>query len=397
MTTEVEFSSSLSCPSDDALGLHAASRAGWIERVRYLIEVAKVDVIAIDAFDSSALYYAVYGGHGALVRLLLANGARADPGTFVGERCVYGALNDEIRGLLKEHNATDFSTKAKHPFARFLMDLARKVGDVRFLLGDGDYFSASKAVLGARSRTLRRRFSRQWRGKETIKIASKAAPSAMAAVLSYVATGRLVLNVSDVADAEKVAGTLELASITEFLLKCQRSGTIIFEDDVGALRESLEPLADYAGTPRHLRLSSSEDDAEFYDDICDLALECSDGIIFDVPSVFLRAQSDVVDAALETTIFREGTTRIFQIRDLSWEAAAAVIRWCVCGTCAGLLDLTLAVDVLRAAHRLLMPSDLIATAAGALADALIDDPETALAALPDADLAQDHGADIADH
>ena len=37
------------------LPLHAAARAGYEERVRYLLEHDKVDVNAIDAFDSSAI------------------------------------------------------------------------------------------------------------------------------------------------------------------------------------------------------------------------------------------------------------------------------------------------------------------------------------------------------
>ena len=368
-----------------------------------------------------ALFYAVYGGHASVVRLLLANGAMADPETFIGERCVYGALNDEIRALLKEHNATDFSTRAKHPFARFLATLAfkkTKLHDVRFYFVDDELdFSGSRVILGARSETLRERFMGPWKDESDIKLSSKkASPRATVAVLSYVATGRLVVDVDDVKDARKLAMVLKLSDDVIYFLTMKEAEeeafadhqddgkqnppdhddqrekkrapslkktkkVVVFEEPVSVLRASLEPFAESV---------SSKLKRDFVSASCDLSLECSDGSV-DVPSVFLRAHSDVVDAAFN---FHEAETRIFHMRDVPCAAAAALIRWCVCGSCAGAFDLSLAADLLSAAHRLLMPVDLMAAAGSALADALIteDDAIVALEALPYADLLeQEHG------
>lgn len=47
------------------------------------------------------MYYACLCGHLSLVEYLLENGARCEANTFDGERCIYGALTDQIRSVLK--------------------------------------------------------------------------------------------------------------------------------------------------------------------------------------------------------------------------------------------------------------------------------------------------------
>ena len=64
-----------------------------------------VDVNRIDSYDYSALILASLCGHLEIVEYLLEHGAVLERDTFVGERCLYGALNDQIRNaLLKNGN-----------------------------------------------------------------------------------------------------------------------------------------------------------------------------------------------------------------------------------------------------------------------------------------------------
>jgi ankyrin repeat and BTB/POZ domain-containing protein 1 len=65
-----------------------------------LVENYAVDVNQIDSYDYSALILASLCGHLDIVEYLLENGAVLERDTFVGERCLYGALNDEIRNTL---------------------------------------------------------------------------------------------------------------------------------------------------------------------------------------------------------------------------------------------------------------------------------------------------------
>lgn len=81
-----------------------ASRAGDVERLRYLLE-AGVNVNARDQWDSVALYYACLAGHLDAARTLLENGAICSENTFDGDRCHYAALNLSVRRLLKAFEA----------------------------------------------------------------------------------------------------------------------------------------------------------------------------------------------------------------------------------------------------------------------------------------------------
>ncbi|KAJ8610017.1 hypothetical protein CTAYLR_006643 [Chrysophaeum taylorii] len=379
------------------LGLHAASLAGLEERVRYLVEEGIADVNEVDRFDSTPLYYAVYGGHPSVVRILLENGARCDPDTFVGERCYYGALNDSIRSLLTEHNATDFSVRAKHPFAKFLGALAKaeRFHDIRFAFGGEEpLFSAPRVILGARCEVLRSRLETTWARKDVVSLSTrKASAVASRAILRYVCTGRLVVATEHAADALRVARTLRLDSLARSLERTSGGrGTVVYEDDFSFLRESMEPLAACVSTPLGDPRPESPVSA-LAAALSDATIACSDGELR-VPSVFLRFRSDVVDAAFATS-FSEALDHRLVLSDLSCRAASAIVRWCCCGTCATNLrrDAALAADVLAAAHRFLMPSELLSAAAGAMAEALLslsgNDATAALSALPYADLVGD--------
>lgn len=81
-----------------------ASRAGDVDRLRYLLETG-VNVNARDRWDSVALYYACLAGHIDSARLLLENGAICSEHTFDGDRCHYASLNLRIRKLLKAFEA----------------------------------------------------------------------------------------------------------------------------------------------------------------------------------------------------------------------------------------------------------------------------------------------------
>ncbi|KAJ3090643.1 Ankyrin repeat and BTB/POZ domain-containing protein 1 [Quaeritorhiza haematococci] len=83
-----------------------ACRTGDLNKVKYLIEVEEVPINLRDRWDSVPLYYSSLCGHFEVVKYLLQAGAHCNPNTFEGERCLYGALTDEIRNLLKAHSVS---------------------------------------------------------------------------------------------------------------------------------------------------------------------------------------------------------------------------------------------------------------------------------------------------
>ena len=83
-----------------AADVFEAARAGDTARVCALVDARPELVDAADASNSTPLFYACLCGHLPTVRALLARGAGCEEATFEGERALYGALTDDIRGAL---------------------------------------------------------------------------------------------------------------------------------------------------------------------------------------------------------------------------------------------------------------------------------------------------------
>lgn len=83
-----------------------ACRAGDTDTVDSLTLIPNIDVNQVDEWDYSPLILASLCGHLPIVELLLARGAVCDRDTFQGARCIYGALNDDIRTLLLSYDIT---------------------------------------------------------------------------------------------------------------------------------------------------------------------------------------------------------------------------------------------------------------------------------------------------
>jgi ankyrin repeat/BTB/POZ domain-containing protein 1 len=99
-----DFTSSLPLKKVPNGDVFQASRAGDVERLKYLLE-SGVNVNARDKWDSVALYYACLAGHLDAARMLLESGAICSEHTFDGDRCHYAALNLKVRKLLKAFEA----------------------------------------------------------------------------------------------------------------------------------------------------------------------------------------------------------------------------------------------------------------------------------------------------
>lgn len=99
-----DFSSSVPLKKVPNGDVFEASRAGDVDRLRFLLE-SGVNVNARDQWDSVALYYACLAGHLDAARMLLESGAICSEHTFDGDRCHYATLNLKVRKLLKAYEA----------------------------------------------------------------------------------------------------------------------------------------------------------------------------------------------------------------------------------------------------------------------------------------------------
>uniref|UniRef100_A0A8C6U3K7 Ankyrin repeat and BTB/POZ domain-containing protein 1 n=1 Tax=Neogobius melanostomus TaxID=47308 RepID=A0A8C6U3K7_9GOBI len=210
----------------DVHELFASCKKGDICRVRYLVEHRDVDLNVRDKWDSTPLYYACLCGHEELVQYLLANGAKCEANTFDGERCMYGSLSDQIRRLLKEYNCINTSPmQQQDAFNHFLYTLLEQGphSDVNFLV-HGQTFSAHRCVLSARSEYFTEMFNSKWRGKTLITLKHPLInPSAFAAILQYIYTGRMDIDISFLEDCRRLAKQCKMAVLIEELEnKCKQ-------------------------------------------------------------------------------------------------------------------------------------------------------------------------------
>ena len=136
------------------LDLLQCTREGDLEKVSSLVENFNVELNCVDKYDYSPLILASLCGHITIVRYLLEHGAILERDTFDGARCLYGALNDEIRNLLLKYDAST-AVDVLQPFAAHLSALRRDTlpittFDICFEL-DGRSLKAHKFLLKARS------------------------------------------------------------------------------------------------------------------------------------------------------------------------------------------------------------------------------------------------------
>ncbi|CAG11294.1 unnamed protein product, partial [Tetraodon nigroviridis] len=209
----------------DVYDLFSSCKKGDICRVRHLIEQRDVDLNVRDKWNSTPLYYACLCGHEELVEYLLASGAKSEANTFDGERCMYGSLNDSIRRLLKEYKCVSVSAMKRGDVAYFLHMLWEQgqYSDVKFLV-HGQIFAAHRCVLSARSEYFSDMFERKWKGKNLITLKHPLVnPAAFRALLQYIYTGQMEIDVNLVEDSRRLAKQCKMKDLIEELdNKCKQ-------------------------------------------------------------------------------------------------------------------------------------------------------------------------------
>ncbi|XP_035676071.1 ankyrin repeat and BTB/POZ domain-containing protein 1-like [Branchiostoma floridae] len=235
--------------------LFLACRKGDLSRVKHLVEQKEVDLNVRDRWDSTPLYYACLCGHEDLVEYLLDKGARCEANTFDGERCLYGALNDRIRNMLKNYKQVTSQTLRRDNYDEFLRKLLElgNYEDVEFEVHD-EVFTAHKCILSARSGYFAEMLQTKWKNKAHVQIKhSLVNPSAFRSVLQYLYTGRLDTDVYNVEDCIRLA-------------KQCRLGKLIDE-----LEKRLKAVYDFVSTKpgTHVTMISVEHEGLYNQDLCE--------------------------------------------------------------------------------------------------------------------------------
>ncbi|KAL1270328.1 hypothetical protein QQF64_032617 [Cirrhinus molitorella] len=272
----------------DAADLFSSCRKGDIARVRYLVEQRDVELNIRDKWDSTPLYYACLCGHEELVQYLLANGAKCEANTFDGERCLYGALSDPIRRLLKEYKRITAKAMQRDYYDQFLQTLLEQgnYSDVTFMV-HGEMFKAHRCILSARSEYFAHMLETKWKGKSDITLKHPLVnPAAFGAIMQYFYTGRLDIDVNYVEDCKRLAKQCKISELIEELeVKCKqvyefvsnKPGTCVkvltLDPHNFQLQDGMALLADSA-LPAELRVGYGQlpfdltDSFPSYPDIC---------------------------------------------------------------------------------------------------------------------------------
>lgn len=241
-----DFTSSLPLKKVPNGDVFQASRAGDVERLKYLLE-SGVNVNARDQWDSVALYYACLAGHLDAARMLLESGAICSEHTFDGDRCHYAALNLKVRKLLKAFEArppplaplqaalrdTFLSCEANRVYLEQSEAIYHVSGlsssgvsnanhfppDVVFFV-QGRPIEAHRVILSARSPFFKRKFKTDWRGRSEVRLArEKLSYPALYSLVHFFYSDRLEIAVDDMEDLVRICKVCKCESLQRVLEK----------------------------------------------------------------------------------------------------------------------------------------------------------------------------------
>ncbi|KAF7831631.1 BTB/POZ domain-containing protein [Senna tora] len=219
-----DFGSSIPLKKVPNGDVFSASRAGDVDRLRYLLE-SGVNVNARDQWDSVALYYACLAGHLDAARMLLESGAICSEHTFDGDRCHYAALNLKVRKLLKAFEARPPPLGPLQAALRdtFLGCAANRayleLADPQFQIS-GRPIEAHRVILSARSPFFKKKFEGDWKERREVRFSrEKLSYPALYSLLHFFYSDRLEIAVDDMEDLVRICKVCRCESLQRLLEK----------------------------------------------------------------------------------------------------------------------------------------------------------------------------------
>jgi len=195
-----------------------ACRKGDLERVRYLTDQKEINLNVRDKWDSTPLYYACLCGHPEVVSYLLENGARCEANTFDGERCVYGALTDQIRKMLNNFSVISSRVRRREPFHEFLRRLLEEGEntDITFVV-NGTHIKAHRFVLTSRSDYFEQQIlAGRWKNRDIVFINNSLVDSSVFyRMIEWLYTGQVKFAVSQYEDALRLCKQCRLEDLEQ--------------------------------------------------------------------------------------------------------------------------------------------------------------------------------------
>ncbi|XP_066922385.1 ankyrin repeat and BTB/POZ domain-containing protein 1-like [Clytia hemisphaerica] len=177
-------------------------RTGNLFDLKNIVEAEEVDVNVRDKWDSTPLYYACLCGHEKLVEYLLQKGAKCAANTFDGERCLYSALTQNIKKMLKDYKAISKDCIRRNAYVEFFKRCLSEhtYKDVCFTVHGVNFF-AHRLVLSVRSPYFAHMFTTKWKERNNIRINNqKVTTKAFELLIQYIYTDRMEIPVEELDD-----------------------------------------------------------------------------------------------------------------------------------------------------------------------------------------------------
>ncbi|DBA74292.1 hypothetical protein WJX77_001158 [Trebouxia sp. C0004] len=204
--------------SPTTVNVFQAVRQGDIETVRYLVEVQAEALQQHDEWDATPLYYASYAGNKELVKYLLSAGAKCEEKTFDGERCLYAALNDDVRHTLLDEGFKRAGARGHDLFLDFVgkaFNVPEAYPDLNISFEEETVY-AHKFLLAARAPAIGSLFGDGWKQQQTHhKAASSSNPLALQALLRWFYTCRLDVAFDAVSACLHLCQQVQLTELVE--------------------------------------------------------------------------------------------------------------------------------------------------------------------------------------
>ncbi|KAL9284914.1 hypothetical protein ACSQ67_024715 [Phaseolus vulgaris] len=225
---EVEIEASVPVKKVPYGDVFEASRAGDVDRLRYLLETG-VNVNARDQWDSVALYYACLTGHLDAARMLLENGAICSEHTFDGDRCHYAALNLKVRKLLKAFEARPppldpLQAALRDTFLACISSTQGSIGchfppDVVFIV-QGKRIQTHRVILSARSPFFKKKFTTDWKDRTEVRFSrERLSYPALYSLIHFFYSDRLEIAIDDMEDLVRICKVCRCESLHKVLEK----------------------------------------------------------------------------------------------------------------------------------------------------------------------------------
>nr|XP_026694752.1 ankyrin repeat and BTB/POZ domain-containing protein 1 isoform X2 [Ciona intestinalis] len=203
--------------------LFQCCREGDLQKAQFLHEEKDVDLNLRDIWDSSPLYYACLCGHFELVEYLLQNGAKCVENSFDGERCLYGALTNDIKNLIKnwkQVHTRGLRRERHYDMMRSLLDKGSFYDVIMNV--HGRQFKVHRYILSARSEYFADAFSNKWKNVDEVNISHHAVTAdAFACLLQYLYTGRMDIQCDMVGQVKRLAKNCRLDLLHQEIIKVE--------------------------------------------------------------------------------------------------------------------------------------------------------------------------------